>query len=121
VKRFAFIAMIAVIVLAMTAGTAFASVCFGPRCDGPMRCETGVVDGHAGMHEPSGSVRGSCSMGDNHRTSDISASQSSSERPAPSAVTPTVAAPPALVVSVLSVPVPADARGAPHLSAVLRL
>jgi len=121
VKRFAFIAMTVVIVLAMTAGTAFASACFASRCDRPMGCETGVVDGHAGMHRPMSDARVSCNMGDKHRTSDASVSQASLDRSASFAVIPAVTSLPAPADSVLPAPVSGRARGAPQLSAVLRL
>lgn len=121
-KRFVSIVMIALVVLAMSAGTAFASVCIAPSCAGTMRCDLGATSLHMGMEmPPSTGIQARCNMGAQRTSSDIVAPQSHAERPEPA-----VAAPAPVLAPIVGSPaavafVPAGARGAPHLSAVLRL
>jgi hypothetical protein len=118
-KRFVAIVTIAVLVLAMTAGTAFASVCVGTACGDVMVCA------------PTTSV--SCPMDNGpsmaHSSCDHTAQVQSRD------ATPTDTGHATYMAVVHATPIPAahllgrlslgarasDARGAPHLTAVLRI
>ena len=116
-RRFVAILTIVLLVLAMTAGTAFANVCSGSACDGAMLCA------------PTTSM--SCPMGTGqsmqHSSCDHTAAQLRE-------ATPTEPGHPIYVTSVQALTIASvrllgslpsathapDARGAPHLSAVSR-
>jgi len=118
-KRFVAIVTIAVLVLAMTAGTAFASVCVGTACGPVMAC--------APTTSPT------CPMGSGqsmqHSSCNHTAEMQSRD------ATPTDTCHATYMAVVHATPIPAahllgrlslgahasDARGAPHLTAVLRI
>ena len=118
-KRFAAIVMIVVVVLAMSVGTAFASVCVGGSCDGRMLCPTGasiscpMADGGAMLHS-------SC----DHRA-DVSAKDAVSAAAGADhyAVTSALYATPVpcALSGASSALIVQDARGAPHLTTVIRI
>jgi len=116
-RRFVAILTIVLLVLAMSAGTAFASVCTGSACDGAMLCA------------PTTSM--SCPMGGGqsmqHSSCDHTAQQVRDATPtepghdiyvtvAPAPVVPTAGFLGGLPVRFHA----PDARGAPHLSVVIR-
>lgn len=116
-RRFVAILTIALLVLAMTAGTAFANVCTGNVCDGAMLCA------------PTSSV--SCPMGIGqsmqHSSCDHTAEQLREATPTQPghdvfvATAPLAVVPPAPLLGRLALEGHAtDARGAPHLSVVVR-
>jgi len=116
-RRFVAILTIALLVLAMTAGTAFANVCSGSACDGAMLCA------------PTSSVSCPMDAGQSmrHSSCDHTAEQLRE-------ATPTQLGHPIYVTFVQALSIPSvrllgglssathapDARGAPHLSAVSR-
>jgi hypothetical protein len=118
-KRFAAIVTIAVVVLALSAGTAFASVCAGGSCGEAMVCppststacpmETGQVMTHSSCdHQADQGARDSVNPQVSHESAVVSTVL---------AVVPTT---PILrgIVAAMAAP---DARGAPHLTAVIRI
>jgi hypothetical protein len=118
-KRFAAMTMIAVVVLAMTVGPAFASVCAASQCGPVMPCEmaaspdcpmrTGVTLTHSDCtHAPDG------------RFGDLVSSQSGPESGLAAAPLSGAVAPPAAILSGSMLPL-VDARGAPHLTSVIRI
>jgi len=120
-KRFAAIVTIAVVIFTMSVGTAFASVCaMGETCGGEvMACEMsapaacpmggGQVMTHGGCdHSTDGVARDSVSLQPVHEKAAIATSL---------VVVPTV---PVLRGFVAATAAP-DARGAPHLTAVIRI
>ncbi len=118
-KRFVAIVTIALLVLAMTAGTAFASVCVGSACGDVMICA------------PTASV--SCPMDSGQTMQHSSCDHTAQAQPRDA--TPTESGHATFMAAVQVTPIPAtslvgrahpgalaaDARGAPHLTAVLRL
>ena len=118
-KRFVAIVTIALLVLAMTAGTAFATVCVGTACGDVMVCA------------PTTSV--SCPM-DNGQSMRHSSCDHTAQVQSRDAM-PTDPGHATFMAAVQATPIPApnligrllpgahasDARGAPHLTAVLRI
>jgi hypothetical protein len=128
-RRVFAIAIVAALVLVLSAGTAFASTCAVAPCEAmramasPMAdlgCTPSVARAHRDTGAPA-SMSARCDMRPEQRTGDTS----SVPRSAPeisSAVVAGVLAPAVLSgSSAVPAPVAADARGAPHLSAVIRI
>jgi hypothetical protein len=111
--------MIAFVVLAMSVGPAFASVCAGSTCDMDAVCAPATNDvcvmesGPAMMHAL-------CTHQAGHDSSDLVPVQPGPDGAA--AVVPLIGAIvfPAAPLGVRALPL-ADARGAPHLTSVLRI
>ncbi len=119
-KRFAAIVTIAVVVLAMSAGTAFASVCVGSACGRSMVCslattaacpmENGALMSHSSCdHQPGSGIR------------DVVAPQPQGSEYALVVVTPGPVLAPLALSGVSSALLAPDARGAPHLTSVIRI
>lgn len=117
-KRFAAIVTIVFVVLTMSVGTAFASVCAGSSCDKAMVCpestsvacpmESGQAMSHSSCDHPADhGARDSVTVQPGHDNAVVSVSV---------AVVPT---PPVLCGFVAAAAAP-DARGAPHLTTVSR-
>jgi hypothetical protein len=116
VKRLLVISLLVVVVLAMTVSTAFASTC-GSGCTSAMACNV-TLSGACPMSAPS-ALSPSCSHPDQRQGREASALQH--QQPGATAVTVTsgFAAPPTCKFA--STPLAPDARGAPHLTAVIRI
>ena len=118
-KRLAAILTIAVVVLAMTAGPAFASACAGASCGPKMACEqsatltcpmnTGVPYANAGCGHPMD--RGS---------RDVASTQPAPDHGLVHAPLVGVFVRPAVPMAPATFPL-IDARGAPHLTSVIRI
>ena len=119
-KRFAAIVTIALVILAMSAGTAFAGVCVGSTCSTTtMVCpESGTVS--CPMGNGAVMAHSSCSHPMDRGARDLVSGQTAPEHAVVS--TPLAALPASFAIGALapvsSVP---DARGAPHLTAVIRI
>jgi hypothetical protein len=110
---------IVVVVLAMSAGPAMASVCAGADCGPAMVCDraftpdcpmvSGAFMSHGDCEHPA--ERGAI-VGLSH--------QAGPEFGLAGAALPGVVTPPAAIMSVSASPL-ADARGAPHLTSVIRI
>lgn len=118
-RRFAAIVTIAVVVLALTAGPAFASVCAGAACGPAMVCATGATPA-CPMENGATMAHAACGHPMDRGSRDVASTQSA---PDPGLA----AAPHAGVVVQPARPLPAatfpmvDARGAPHLTSVIRI
>jgi hypothetical protein len=122
-RRVFAIAIVAALVLVLSAGTAFAP-CEAMRAMASPMADLGCTPSVARAHRDTGapaSMSARCDMRPEQRTGDTS----SVPRSAPeisSAVVAGVLAPAVLSgSSAVPAPVAADARGAPHLSAVIRI
>ncbi|MDO8964573.1 MAG: hypothetical protein Q7W30_08810 [Coriobacteriia bacterium] len=129
-RRFVAIVIVTALVLALSAGTAFASACAVAPCAAMQAITTmtdhgcspaAVQDSCASPMQSPASMQARCDMKPETRTGDAS----SAPRTAPeltSAVVVDVLVPAALIgSSAAPAPVPVDARAAPHLSAVIRI
>lgn len=117
-KRIAVMVTLACLVVAMTTGSAFARVCTGDACGDAMVCAPGVLQ--------------SCPMSDGstmqHSQCDHEAQAQAREAvsadpghtPAALSVTPLAIRPVLGFAGLYRSPRAPDARGAPHLSAVMR-
>ena len=118
-KRFAAIVTIAVVVLTLGVGPAFASVCTAVACGPAMACPQ-AASVNCPMTSGAPVARGACGHPMDHGSRDVVSSPTAPDRVL--AVTPMsgLAAPDVAVLGVRALPL-VDARGAPHMSAVLRL
>jgi hypothetical protein len=116
VRRVLLITVVAVLVLVLSAGTAFASACAVAPCD----AMKAIAAPMAAAGCPSSGVRAHCDMQPKQLTSDTSAPRTPPE--VSSGVVADVLVP-ATVFGSSAVPAlpAADARGAPHLTAVIRI
>ena len=128
-RRVLTIALVAALVLVLSAGTAFASACAVAPCDAmrattaPMAdhgCAPKLVTKHCETRTPA-AMRAVCNMQAGQRTGDSSSVPSTAPDISSAALTGMLA--PAIVHGSSAVPAPlaADSRGAPHLSAVIRI
>jgi hypothetical protein len=115
VKRLLVISLLVVVVLAMTVGTAFASTC-GAGCTDAMACR-GAVSGACPMNAPS-ALSASCAHTDQRQAREASVPQPPAGASALSLTAEL--APPTLCSVAPQAPAP-DARGAPHLTSVIRI
>jgi hypothetical protein len=118
-KRFAAMVTIVVLVLAMSAGTAFANVCPGGTCDGRMMVCAPASSTACPMGGGAVMTHSGCSHSDDTGARDVVSPQTGLEFgvvSAPLAVVPPLAGPSGLA-SLLPM---RDARGAPHLTTVSR-
>lgn len=119
-KRIAAIVTIAVVVLAMSVGTAFASVCAGGSCEGRGMMCPAVATAACPMKGGLAMTHSSCSHPAQLGTRDILSAQADHSLPA--IVSTLAVLPPRSALSGLVYAMPApDARGAPHLTAVIRI
>jgi hypothetical protein len=111
---------IVVVVLAMTAGPAFASVCSGPDCGPAMAC-TMAATPSCPMLDGSALVHGTCGHPMDGASRDA-ASVPSGHHEAGFVVSPLgdLGSRASVALSACVLPL-ADARGAPHLTAVIRI
>lgn len=128
-RRVLSIAIVAALVLVLSAGTAFASTCAVAPCDAmramapPMAdhgCAPSVEQKHCEDGAPA-TMSARCNMKPALRTSEAASSPSTAPEITSAAVAGVLA--PATILGSSAVPAPlaADARGAPHLSAVIRI
>jgi len=119
VKRFASILTIAIVILAITAGPAFAAVCAGAQCAPMMVCATSSTPS-CPMKSDAPTARSSCAHPMEKATGDAVQSKAGFEH-AP-AVVPArgIVVRPATSGRVATHSV-ADARGAPHMTSVIRI
>ncbi len=118
-KRVAAIAVIAALMLTMSVGTAFAGTCVGIACSSSpwkcadsakVACPTGASDAslHSGCHHaPERDVKDAVGV------------QSALDHALPAG--PVAAVDPAALLGAAARPSAPDARGAPHLTAVIRI
>jgi hypothetical protein len=118
-KRFAAIVTIVVVVLAMSAGTAFANVCASGACDGRMTVCSETASTACPMDGGVATVgHTSCEHTTDRTTGDVASGQTAEHAVASAPLTlPAVAA----SGGPASVSPATDARGAPHLTAVIRI
>jgi hypothetical protein len=118
VKRFAAIVTIAIVVLAMTAGPAFASACAATECGSAMGCALAASPA-CPMRTGAPTARSTCPQPMDHGVREAVPVQ-----PAPVVAlvgTQSLAAAGSATLAGCSAPLLADARGAPHLTAVIRI
>jgi len=118
-KRFAAIVTIAVVVLAMTAGPAMASVCAGSQCGEAMVCDQAYTP-QCPMQNGAVMSHGDCGHSADRSAAATVSNQAGPDfglvgAPLPGALVPPTAA---LGMSAFAL---ADARGAPHLTSVIRI
>jgi hypothetical protein len=118
VRRFAAIVTIAAVVLAMTAGPAFASACAATGCGPAMACSQ-LASPTCPMRTGAPTAHTSCPQPMDHGTRDAVSVQPA--RATGLAGTPFQAATDPVTHIGCSAPLFADARGAPHLTAVIRI
>jgi hypothetical protein len=118
-RRFLAVITIAVVVLAITAGPAFASVCAGSMCGTVMVCAPVTTDA-CPMESGSPMMHTLCTHQADHGSRDVVAVPSAPDSTL--AVVPLVGAVifPATPLGAGTFPL-ADARGAPHLTTVIRI
>ena len=118
-RRFLAVITIAVVVLAMTAGPAFASVCAGSRCGMVMVCAPASTAA-CPMDSGTAMLHSLCAHQADHSSRDIISVQPGPDGVA--AVVPLAGAAylPPMPLGTGTFPL-ADARGAPHLTSVLRI
>jgi hypothetical protein len=115
VKRLLVTVLLVVVALAMTAGTAYASTC-GGGCAGAMACNA-AASGKCPMSAPS-TLNPSCA----HPSQSV-AREASASQPLPGGSALSAAPEPAVPCPrvFVSTPRTSDARGAPHLTSVIRI
>jgi hypothetical protein len=118
-KRFAAIVTIVVVVLAMSAGTAFASVCVGSTCGRDMTCPV-ATSPSCPMDNGAAMSHSACDHQVNATAHDALAAQQQVGTQAVATALGVVPAPIALYGASSALPAP-DARGAPHLTTVIRI
>jgi hypothetical protein len=119
-KRFAAIVTIVVVVLAMSAGTAFANVCAGGTCTGNAMICPQIGTTACPMADGAAMAHSACGHPVDRGARDLVSGQTNTEHAVvstPLAVLPASVAP-SDVASALPAP---DARGAPHLTTVIRI
>jgi hypothetical protein len=118
-KRIGAIATIVLVVLAMTAGTALASVCAGSDCGPAMKCESMFTDS-CPMANGAPVLQDACGhpMTPVYRDA-VSAPVAHEHGVAASPIAGAVVRPATIAAS--WAPLLVDARGAPHLTSVLRI
>lgn len=118
-KRFAAIATIALVVLTLGVGPAFASVCTAVACGPTMACPQAASPA-CPMKTGAPVARGACGHPMDHGSRDVVSNTATPDHGL--AVTPISGVIPPAVAVLTSAAFPlADARGAPHMTAVLRL
>jgi hypothetical protein len=118
-KRFALIVTIAVVVLAIGVGPAFASVCAAVACSPATMCPVGS-SAACPMKTGAPVARAVCGQPMDHGLRDAVSSHTAPDRGLTVALLPGAPVAPAAIVGAVTTPL-ADARGAPHLSAVIRI
>lgn len=118
-KRFAVIVTIAVVVLAMTAGPAMASVCAASQCGEAMVCDQ-VYTPQCPMQSGSVMTHGACGHTADQSTSGVVSNQTGPDFGLVGASLPAALVPPTAALGVSAFPL-VDARGAPHLTSVIRI
>lgn len=118
-KRFATITMLAVVVLAMTVGPAFASVCAASQCGPVMVCEM-ALSPECPMQSGATMTHSDCAHAPDGRFGEWISTQSGPEAGLAAAPLSGVVTPPAAILGGSVLPL-ADARGAPHLTSVIRI
>jgi len=118
-RRFVSVITIAVVVLAITAGPAFASVCAGSVCGTVMVCAPATSDA-CPMESGSPMAHSLCTHQADHGSRDVVSVQ-----PAPDSAVAVVPVNGAVIFAVRPLGAGtfalADARGAPHLTSVIRI
>jgi hypothetical protein len=117
-RRIAAIITIAVVVLAMTAGPAFASACVATECGPAMACSL-VASPTCPMRTGAPMVQTSCPQPMDHGTREAVSVQPTPPASMVGTAFQAAASPATLAGS--GAPLLADARGAPHLTAVIRI
>jgi hypothetical protein len=118
-RRFAVIATIALVVLTLGVGPAFASVCTAVACGPAMACPQAASPA-CPMKTGAPVARGACGHPMDHGSRDVVSSTPTPDRGLAVAPIPGLVVPAVAVLSSGAFPL-ADARGAPHMTAVLRL
>jgi hypothetical protein len=118
-RRFLSIITIAVVVLAVTAGPAFASVCAGNMCGEVMVC-TPVTSTACPMESGTPMMHSLCNHTADHGSRDVVSVPTGTDGvPAVAALPGSVIRPQAPIG--VGTSLHADARGAPHLTSVIRI
>lgn len=118
-RRFAAIITIAVVVLALTAGPAFASVCAGTSCGPVMVCATSNTPS-CPMENGVPMAHASCGHPVDRGSRDVASTQPAQEAALASTPLSGVFVPPVKQLLTAAHPL-SDARGAPHLTSVIRI
>lgn len=119
-KRFAAIVTVVVVVLAMSAGTAFANVCVGGSCDGSMALCSAGASAVCPMGGGFAIARPGCDHGLDKGAREAVFAQTGTDRVV-GVLAPLAAVPDPVTVSAALASPAADARGAPHLTIVIRI
>lgn len=117
-KRLLSILTIAVVVLAVTAGPAFASVCAGTMCGEVMLCSPTTTS--ACPMESGPMMHSLCTHGADHGSHDVVVTSPAPQHGLPSTPLEGTAQGTATLLRSGLCPL-ADARGAPHLTTVIRI
>ena len=118
-KRFAAIVTIAVVVLAMTAGPAMASVCAGSQCGEAMVCDQAYTP-QCPRQNGAVMAHGDCGHSADRTVTGVVSNQAGPDFGLVGAPLPGALVPPTAALGVGAFPL-ADARGAPHLTSILRI
>lgn len=119
-KRFAAIVTIVVVVLAMSAGTAFASVCAGGTCDRQLMVCPDTGSMACPMNAGATMAHSECGHPIDRGARDVVSAQTATDHAVVS--TPLAVVPAGFSVGSLApLALAADARGAPHLTTVIRI
>jgi hypothetical protein len=120
-KRFGVIIVVAVVVLAIGAGPAFASLCAGATCR-PMMARAMTMSVSTSCETKTGvsMPTAACPLASGQAARDVVSNQAGPDLALAAVPLARLVVPPATVVGVGVTPL-IDARGAPHLSSVIRI